>query len=358
MRLSRFSFQRPIGRFISPSAILAALLLALVPGFTLSAQHGAAAPTGKPFVEVNLEQHLEIKDLKKAMPPQIRGNTILFTFRETSLASGAAFTNSTRQTTAESSLDVKRVSIAFAHEGWRTLHPLTKTNLPHEAVVHTAGGGGGHGGEGGGATNPALMWEEPPHPVGPPVFYIYYEIDRHVQEELIHLGKNLEYRFVVDGVWMADPLNTSNLRKVNGSLVSFVDLSRIAPPAVISPEIHVPPTPSAATLVRQRPEQATLTALASSRQARTVILRWVGAPGQEVFVAGTFNQFDPWLNPLEAAGSDPRNPGKTVYEVELRLLAGQYQYHFVINGQPYLDTLNSRRGFDAQGTKYSQVLVP
>ena len=117
-------------------------------------------------------------------------------------------------------------------------------------------------------------------------------------------------------------------------------------------------SPSVTTLVRLRPEEATLTALASSRQARTVTLRYVGEPGQEVFVAGSFNQFDPWANPLESEGKDPRHPDKTIYAIELRLLAGQYQYHFVINGRPYPDELNPQHKFDAQGTRYSQILVP
>jgi hypothetical protein len=163
---------------------------------------------------------------------------------------------------------------------------------------------------------------------------------------------------VVDGVWTNDPLNPSSTRKLNGALVSVIELSRLAAPPLVSPEVEVPHSPSAATLVRQSPEQATLNALAGSRQARKVILRWSGEADQDVYVAGSFNQFDPYLSPLEAVGPDPGHPGQMVYQTELRLLAGQYQYHFVINGRPYLDTLNSRYGYDSQGTKYSQVLVP
>jgi hypothetical protein len=343
--------------FLSSSRFLpfVVFLLVLIAPVSISAQHGGSAGSGSSvgYSGISQEQHLDIMDMRDAAPPSIKGNTILFTFRESSLSAGAAFTDNTRQTTSSPTLNVKRVAIAFAHEGWRVLHPMTKTNLPPKVVKAAV-------------VDPKArpMWEEAPKPVGAPVFYIYWEMERDTQLELAHEGKNLEYRFVVDGIWMADPLNNQSVRKLNGALVSVIDLSRLAPPAIISPEIETPAPPSATTLVRQAPEQATLTALASSRQARKVTLRWVGEPNQEVYVAGSFNQFDPYLSPLEAIGNDPRHPERTVYQIELRLLAGQYLYYFVINGKPRLDILNPRHGFDAQGLKnpenpsYSEVLVP
>lgn len=314
----------------------------------LFAQHGGGSATsGKPFVEVNLEQHLDIMRLKEASAPRIQvDNSILFTFREDNVPAGAAFIDSTRRTTSENPMNVQRVSIAFAHEGFRTLHPLSKTNLPAKAETKSA------------TPETQLLWKEPEAPVGPPVFFLYWKLDGSLQKELAQEGKNLEYRLVVDGIWMADPANPLSLRKMNGSLVSYVDLSQVPPPPVVSPEIHVPHPPSAASLVRLNPAEAAKTATAGSRQARTVILRWVGDPGQEVFVAGSFNQFDPWLSPLRPEGNDPRHPDKTIYAIELRLLSGQYQYHFVINGRPYQDSLNAQYGYDAQGTRYSKILVP
>jgi hypothetical protein len=332
--------------------LAAAMLLAGTPG--LSAQHGAAPSSGKPFVEVDLAQHLEIMRLKEASAPRIlptageaaahNPNTILFTFRETAVHPGASFTDSTRQTFAETAMHVQRVSIAFAHEGFRVLHPMKKTNLPPKPEVATG-------------KETKLVWKEPEKPVGAPVFFLYWELEGELQHELMAHGRGLEYRLVVDGIWMADPMNPQNQRKLNGALVSFIDLSQAASPDVLSPEIITPHAPTAATLIRLQPDKATMSAAAGSNQARTVILRWVGEPGQEVFVAGSFNQFDPYLNPLEAEGPDPRHPDKTVYAVRLRLLAGQYQYHFVINGRPRLDPLNLQYGYDSQGTRYSKFLV-
>ena len=344
---------RPAGLSQLLGRIISLILLGLLPGWALFGQHNSASGSAKSKEGFNFERHLEIMDLTQAGPPHFVGNSILFTYREPVINGqeaapvGAPFQDSTRQVSSTNPLNAKRVSIVFAHEGWRTLHPLTKTNLPAKPVKQAPP-----------AKDKAPVWKEPEEPSGPPVYFLYWELDRELQEELIQQGKNLEYRLVIDGIWMADPQNSLSLRKLNGSLVSYIDLNQAPPPAVISPEIKIPTLASAATLVGMRPEQATLTAMASSRQARTVTLRWVGESGQEVYVAGSFNQFDPWLNPMTAESPDPRHPDKTVYSIELRLLAGQYQYHFVINGQPFLDALNNQHGFDAQGTKYSQVLVP
>jgi hypothetical protein len=260
---------------------LCGLLLCLLTAGSLSAQHGGGgAPASAAAFDskVSQEQHLEIRDLKAAGAPVIRGNTVLFTFREDEVSAGPAFQDTIRQTSSQPGMHVRRVAIAFAHEGWRTLHLMTKTNLPPKPVKERAGD-----------PKARPIWEEPAKPVGLPVFYLYWEMDRETQLELSHGGRNLEYRYVVDGVWTNDPLNPSSTRKLNGALVSVIELSRLAAPPLVSPEVEVPHSPSAATLVRQSPEQATLNALAGSRQARKVILRWSGEADQDVYVAGSFN---------------------------------------------------------------------
>ena len=250
-------------------------------------------------------------------------NTILFTFSAGNLVYGLDFTNNTRKTTIAPEKNVSRVAIAFGHEGWGVLHPLqkTKSNLS-------------------------------------PVFFLYYSLDRSTQQRLLASGMPIEYRYIVDGVWMADPMNQANIRKINGALISVLDLRNAPPAPVISPEFLPLKRLSTSRLVNSSPEIATSAALAGSRQARTVILRWIGESGQDVYVAGTFNHFDPYQTPLAIEGNDPRHPSRSVYAVELRLLAGQYYYHFVINGKNCLDDLNLRHGYSTEGIAYSQLQVP
>ena len=49
-------------------------------------------------------------------------------------------------------------------------------------------------------------------------------------------------------------------------------------------------------------------------------------PGKQVFVAGTFNNWNPTANPLKD------NPGSGHCKATLRIPAGTHEYKFVVNG--------------------------
>jgi len=49
-------------------------------------------------------------------------------------------------------------------------------------------------------------------------------------------------------------------------------------------------------------------------------------PGSKVYVAGTFNNWNPMANPLKD------NPDSGHYKAELRIPAGTHEYKFVVNG--------------------------
>lgn len=49
-------------------------------------------------------------------------------------------------------------------------------------------------------------------------------------------------------------------------------------------------------------------------------------PGKQVFVAGTFNNWNPSANPLKD------NPGSGHCKATLRIPDGTYEYKFVVNG--------------------------
>jgi len=186
----------------------------------------------------------------------------------------------------------RKVSLAFAFENYRVLHTFMRT--PDN------------------------------------VYFYVWDLDRDTRKKLeTECGSRLEYRLIVDGVWMADPLNSQSVYKANGSQVSWVDM-RMAPPLEpLSPEYG--------------PFQG---------MVRTVTLRLQGNPGAEVFVGGTFNSFDPYLNMMEEKRGAPG-----MYETTLRLLPGQYFYYFVINGVTVLDSLNPDGGHGSDGKKYSRLDV-
>lgn len=61
--------------------------------------------------------------------------------------------------------------------------------------------------------------------------------------------------------------------------------------------------------------------------AKQVRFSLEAAPGSQVSVAGTFNNWDPMANPMQD------NPKSGVYRTALRIPPGRYEYKFVVNGE-------------------------
>ncbi len=57
----------------------------------------------------------------------------------------------------------------------------------------------------------------------------------------------------------------------------------------------------------------------------------VTAPGSQVSVAGTFNNWDPMANPMKDT------PDNGIYKATLRLPPGRHEYKFVVNGEWRVD---------------------
>jgi 1,4-alpha-glucan branching enzyme len=69
------------------------------------------------------------------------------------------------------------------------------------------------------------------------------------------------------------------------------------------------------------------TDMETTTEKQQVQFRCVDKPGSEVFVAGTFNAWNPHRNRLREHGRSG------VYTTTLRLPKGQYEYKFVVNGE-------------------------
>ena len=74
-------------------------------------------------------------------------------------------------------------------------------------------------------------------------------------------------------------------------------------------------------------------------------------PKSEVFLAGTFNQWDPRRHQMK----DIRNTGK--YSLTLMLTKGEYEYKFVINGNWVVDPECQNWVRNSLGTLNSVVKV-
>ena len=72
--------------------------------------------------------------------------------------------------------------------------------------------------------------------------------------------------------------------------------------------------------------------LLSATTERRVQFELSVQPGSQVFVAGTFNNWNPTANPLKD------NPGSGHCKATLSLPAGRHEYKFVVNGVWIIDS--------------------
>ena len=126
--------------------------------------------------------------------------------------------------------------------------------------------------------------------------------------------EELRYRLVVDGLWMPDPENPMQLRDGSGirlSVFALPESDRELQSPVISPEGRV-------------------------------TFHFRSEPGSDVYLAGSFNNWDPFMHKLRET-----SPG--FYQLTIRVAAGRHFYHFIDNGDRTVDPLNTRRVLNPNG---------
>ena len=117
----------------------------------------------------------------------------------------------------------------------------------------------------------------------------------------------LNYRLVVDGLWMADPFNPIKIQKPNAVEISVLNIAD----NFISTRNH-PFTENGITYFRYKGEE-----------------------GKSVYLAGNFNKWDPFMYHMTE-----KKPGE--YFTSIKLPPGTYNYHFVVNGRTESDIDNPK----------------
>ena len=84
---------------------------------------------------------------------------------------------------------------------------------------------------------------------------------------------------------------------------------------------------------------------------KSISFTFKDAPGKKVFIAGTFNDWDPNAAPL----ADRDQTG--VYVVTLRVPRGNHEYKFIVNGTWLADPLNPDCVVNGYGSVNSFVVV-
>lgn len=133
---------------------------------------------------------------------------------------------------------------------------------------------------------------------------------------------NLEYRLVVDGLWMTDPHNSQRTTDTEGITLS----------GFMIPEKEGPP---------ESPRS----------NDNSVTFQYIGARGQRVYLYGDFNNWDPYMYRMV------EEPGTGSYSCRLRLSPGTYRYKFIVDGTSMPDPLNDEKILDSFGDTASTFTV-
>ena len=190
----------------------------------------------------------------------------------------------------------QRVGISFSHEGYSRVHWFKRLMIPEDMVQLVSA-----------EKNRSKI--NPNRDSG---------IMFHV--ESIPAGiKNMDYRLIIDGLWMVDPLNPL---VVTGN--SGVVESRLPLPARFS------------------------TALAMGAPPGTYRFSYRSGPGESITVGGTFNNWDPFMYELRE-----QSPG--LYTLTLPLPPGSFQYVFFHRGERIPDPDNTRRLYTRDGKIVSEA---
>jgi 1,4-alpha-glucan branching enzyme len=168
---------------------------------------------------------------------------------------------------------VRFVGVRFSHESWKVLHPYAVNE---------------HG-----------------------VFVFDYPVPEGIRE--------IRYRIVVDGLWMADPANPLVDSDTRGDEFSVFTMDKEPYRPTVNPR-------------RERDGEITFT--------------FRGAPGRRVSIAGDFNNWDPFMDYLAE-----KAPG--TYTITFRMPAGRHWYFFFSDGQRIIDMANPETALDPGGNTVS-----
>lgn len=145
-------------------------------------------------------------------------------------------------------------------------------------------------------------------------FYFYIlDLPKEVQK--------LEYRLVADGLWTLDPLNKNVVyNEQSGIRLSYLDVSREIP------------------LVTETPADG------------TVHFVYKGKSGQHIRLGGSFTNWDSWIYELAET-----SPG--IYEFNLPLPPGKYEYVFYSGMKTLVDKGNPNRCYTQDGREANWLIV-
>jgi len=135
-----------------------------------------------------------------------------------------------------------------------------------------------------------------------------------------NITKKIEYKFVVDDIWVNDPKNPNYEDDLVGGQISIVNIHQ-KPPLKISVMI----------------EKNIVTFYFKDRNAKSVS------------VIGNFNNWDPTIDRMKKVGD--------IWVLKKKLLPGKYYYAFFVDGKWIYDSKNENWVYNPAMVKYSVLEI-
>jgi hypothetical protein len=174
---------------------------------------------------------------------------------------------------------IRRVAIAFGNDNYRKVYPFQKNEYN--------------------------------------VFFYTKEIPDNID--------HINYRLIVDGVWIEDPVNENSFLSSE-----LLRISRLQIPDKSNTQSDTP-------------------IVGNNRNVRFI---YKDRSDKQIFLSGNFNNWDPFMLKME---EDSNEPG--TYAISLRLSAGKHYYTFISNGVTLADPGNIQKAYDSRGNAVSMIMI-
>ena len=231
------------------------------------------------------DAYLRVAGISEAGPPRIMDDLVVFTYEQRGYA--------------------RYVAAAFAHENFEKKHLFIARRRDDR----------------------------------PDLFYLAFPVDP--------AWKDLEYRLIVDGVWLTDPHAPDYRRDPRGITLGRVELPEIPPYREQSPIFH-----GDGTVTFRFSFELRMSPVLETVDQRQVSVANLDRPS--ISLTGSFNGWDPFMYHLRP---DPAREG--FFSVRVPLRPGDHFYYFLVDGERVLDPFNRVRARDSRtGTLVSAVSVP
>jgi len=134
----------------------------------------------------------------------------------------------------------------------------------------------------------------------------------------------IKYRIVVDGLWSKDPFNPETEADIFGITLSLINIEFKIETPLINPAFL---------------------------EEGIVKFTFKTNPGKNIYIAGDFNNWDPFFHKLTEY-----DPG--FYMITLRLYPGRHNYYFIVDGEKFLDPYNLTLMTNLEGYYVSSFVMP